>query len=389
MERRKTLKFVIYSGIVATVLSGLILIIGRKTVSVLFGVSENFYLKYYYDIVNLFEPGVATTPDSLIIFNIQNYRNRADLAKIINKIYECEPAVIGVDAYLNDSPDIIKEINSELLEVINKTKDKTIYSCKPSSDEHGLKIILFPFFYKHSFLKDASYTSSIGQGFYDYYLQDDTTSYINNNSKLSKISYEIAKQSGKNIHQYKHKFYINYSYKDFSAITFSDTLEITPYIMKNRIILIGDVSEQKDMATMPFNFGEKEEISGVENVAYAVLSLIENQDPNKRVRARYIGFQDFSIFISILISLLLACLFSFLDIEYEKSRRLAIEEQKKYKSITLTLLKPVLFIIIQVSVILFFYCLTFWTNKIPDLFLSMISISLVGISIDLTNIILK
>ena len=380
-------KYCFAAGLMATLLSGLLLLMGRHTVGFFIGVNENFYLKYYYDFINSTPVRNTTFPNSLTIVDVSKYHNRKDVARIIDLVYENNPLVIGVDIFFRDNPDIREDVNDELLDVIYKTKDKTVFVLNLTTTDKGGAYINYPFWEDGNNSYGITYASPAGLGFYDKYSRFDNTRYINlDNTQVPRFSYEVVRKSGKAVRNYKSDFYVNYSRKDLIAKTIDDTIQIIPYTIENKIVIIGDLSDQQDMSVLPFRFGDKirNEISGIENNAYSILSLIEDNRSNITKR-KYYGFQEFNILFSILLSILLASFFSMITVKISDIKKQY--EKSKSKSIIITLLQPLLLIIIEFLVVLMFYAITFFSNKIPDLFLSMISIALVGISVELTNII--
>lgn len=380
-------KYCFAAGLMATLLSGLLLLMGRHTVGFFIGVNENFYLKYYYDFINSTPVRNTTFPNSLTIVDVSKYHNRKDVARIIDLVYENNPLVIGVDIFFRDNPDIREDVNDELLDVIYKTKDKTVFVLNLTTTDKGGAYINYPFWEDGNNSYGITYASPAGLGFYDKYSRFDNTRYINlDNTQVPRFSYEVVRKSGKAVRNYKSDFYVNYSRKDLIAKTIDDTIQIIPYTIENKIVIIGDLSDQQDMSVLPFRFGDKirNEISGIENNAYSILSLIEDNRSNITKR-KYYGFQEFNILFSILLSILMASFFSMITVKISDIKKQY--EKSKSKSIIITLLQPLLLIIIEFLVVLMFYAITFFSNKIPDLFLSMISIALVGISVELTNII--
>ena len=118
----------VVSALISVIMSTLLLLLGRGVVGELFGINENFYLKYYYDIVNGKDADgrVFTVPDSLTIINLQNYRNRYDIARILEKVYDYNPRVIGLDVFFNSNPDIQEDVNLELINALRKVQDKIV-----------------------------------------------------------------------------------------------------------------------------------------------------------------------------------------------------------------------------------------------------------------------
>lgn len=387
---KKTILKLLCSAFISVALSLFLLVFGRSVVGNFIGVNENFYLKYYYDIMNGedAEKRVFTVPDSITIFNLQNYRNRHDIATILSKIYDLSPRIIGLDVFFKQNPDISNETNKELIYALTKVQSKLVVPCNYYSTPDGLIGTNYPFFYSTDGLEKITYASPVSHDFYSYYKYDDS-SISNKDAKapvLPRMSIEIARQANIDIEEYDSEFYVNYSKKDFSQIILDDTLDIRLSNIKDRIILIGDMSEIKDMTRLPFNFGKQQEISGIEDIAYSLISIKKNRNLTIEQQARYKGFQDWSPIASIILSFLLSLIFVRLQQKYKMFKDDALNKKRSFAIIAYLLL-PIIFILAEMVVVLICYAITYFTNTIPDLFISMVTIALITLSIDITNII--
>ena len=386
--KAKILK-VLCAAVIAVMFSFVLLLMGRGLVGNLIGVNENFYLKYYYDIVNFdgVEGRVNAIPDSLVIFNLQKYRNRQDIAQILDKVYSYNPSVIGLDVFFTDNPDIQDSVNQDLISVLRKVQDKLLVPCNYCSDSQGVVYTKYPFFHNQDGLDGITYVSPLAHDFYGYYDIDDSS--INNRNQdspvLPRMGYEVARRSGMSLRKYNRDFYINYSKKSLPQVILEDSTEIRQSTIEGQIVLIGDMSEIKDMTRLPFRFGDKEEISGIEDIAYSVMSLLENAYLQGGDRSRFIGFRDWPKWISLLLAFAIAVAFCLIHDYYNQHKEKSIGKGKA-SAIVSTLLQPFLFIAAEGLVVAICYLITFITGSIPDLFISMIAIALVGISNDLTSI---
>lgn len=381
----------VVSALIAVIMSTLLLLLGRGVVGELFGINENFYLKYYYDIVNGKDADgrVFTVPDSLTIINLQNYRNRYDIARILEKVYDYNPRVIGLDVFFNSNPDIQEDVNLELINVLRKVQDKIVIPCNYSTDEKGVISTVYPFFYNEEGLEELVYASPVSHDFYGYYKYDDSS--IKNKDTLSpvlpRMSYAIAQTAGKTLQDYSRNFYINYSKKDLSQIIQNDTSDIRPSVIQDRVVLIGDMSEIKDMTRLPFRFGRKKEISGIEDIAYSFICLTENKRFTAGENMRFRGFTDWPIGVNVILSFILAFVFSFFHRRYKRGIVISLRN-KKSNAFVLTLFQPLLFLLAEALTIVVCFFITFYTNALPDLFLSMITIGCVSVSVDLSEILI-
>ena len=273
-------------GFAATMIAWGFLFPGEKLASKLFGIEEDFYLKYFYSIINY--PDVDfynydKTLDYVKIVDLHNYRNRRDQSIILEKIYDYKPRIIGVDVFYDDNPDLNDSVNSMLKKTVNRIKDKTVFICTYKNIDENSKIVetIYPFFYSSSNKDSFFMASSRMSGFFDYYQSNDSSILNKTTSSpvLPRICYAIVKHSGLKMNDYDGKdFYINYSKKNPSEFIISDTSEIHKDNIEDKIVLVGDLAETKDLYKLPIKFGKQDFISGVEDIAYRIISLIQTDE---------------------------------------------------------------------------------------------------------------
>lgn len=394
--RKTSLKIIVTSKIVrniaaalfAVLLSGFLLIVGRDSIGTFIGINENFYLKYYYDLVNgkNAEQDWFTQPDSLVLFNLQKYRNRHDIARIVDKVYECNPKIIGLDVFFSNNPDYKDEINSELLAILKKVQDKLVIPCMYETNNEGEVNVLYPFFKDSIGLDKIVYSSPIIYDFFSFYKGDDSSV---NKEPLPQISKAIAQCSQMPLRNYPDSFYVNYARKDFRNLVKNDTSEICNDDFQDKIVLIGDMSEMKDMTRIPFSFGNKKEMSGIENIAYSLICILKQERSFIDGRMRFVGFVKCNPFWSVLLSFIVSFVYCFIFRCYNEKKATA-KELSKRKSFFLILLHPFVLFAYEVFVVLLcYYGITYTKNIIPDLFLSMVSVALVSMAIELIDFTLE
>lgn len=378
------------ASLIAVFCSFLFLLLGKQTVGTLIGVNENFYLKYFYDIVNSGNLGDDAIPESLTIIDVRNYSNRRDLAYILEKVYSFSPQIIGLDVHFKNNPDIKSSTNDSLISVFQKVWKKTVVACSYKS-ERGRVCIDYPFFKGCKGLENVIYTSSLVQGFYGKYLIKDT---INN---LPRFSYEIAKRSKIELQNDLEGMHVNYSKKNLDAITLDDTLDIRESNIKDKIVLIGNMAELKDLTRLPFKFGGKKDISGIEDHAYSLISLLNfDRENSKSYSRRFEGLRDISPFANLLFVVLFTLIYCIICSFVNKRIRNSVEKARlvpnvknKLVSCICVLSQPIIFVAYEIFIVLLcFFIITFMASIIPDLFLAMVSIALVSVSLEVTNIIL-
>lgn len=391
MLRNRTLLKYILSAAISVTLGALLLLLGRSIVGNIIGVSENFYLKYYYDILNTknFDKWNYTIPDSLTIINIQNYSNRHDLATILNKVYEMNPKVIGLDCFFGNNPDVRDNANSDLVSVIKKVQDKLVVPCYYSLDSLGKVHTVYPFFHNMTGIENLTYASPLAHEFYGYYTIDDSSikNKCQEDSILHRMSIEIARKSKMEMMDYNGNFYVNYCKKDFAQIICSDTLDIRPSMIQDYVVLIGDMSDIKDMTKLPFRFGEKDALSGIEDIAYSLICILNQSTETLDARMRMKGFTDCSPFFNYIISFILAIFFSVFQSFYASFKK---RQEKKGRCFVVfaLVLQPLTFIVTEIIIVCISYIYTYFTNQLPDLFFGMVVIALVSISMEITKVLI-
>ena len=371
------------SSLIAIVLTLVFFIPGRKTASGITGIEENVYMRYYYGLFNQSKDGgKKPVYDPIILFSIHNYHNRQDLSRVLEKIYDCNPAVIGIDVFFSNNPDIDEDINDELIRVMKKIQNKVVLPCSYTPD--SLRTI-YPFFYSVEGLQSITYASPISHDFFGHYEIDDSyLEKIDKDDVLRSMDLVIAEKSGYPLESYKDDFYINYVIKNI--IEKYDTTQITVDDFENQIVIVGDLGDIRDVQQMPFYFGGRNKIIGVEDITYSVICWLKSSTNELDAKMAGTGFQKYPSYLSWLCAAIFALLYAFVD---DLLKKRIIQKANRVKRITLIILKPILLIVIELLIVLFFYIVTFITNYIPDFFVSMIAVVMAGIANDISNVLIR
>lgn len=362
---------------------------GEKLASKMFGIEDNFYLKYFYSILNCPEVDEKNFDDALVesiaIVDIENYRNRSDQSRILKKIYDCNPRVIGVDVFYGNNPDINDSVNSRFVETVDSIKNKTVFVCAYKNENDSIKTV-YPFFYASFKKEDLLIASPLMSDFFDYYQSNDSIIMKKNSSSpnLTKICNAVVELSGIKMHNYDGDFYVNYLKKNLEQAIIRDTSEIIKENIHNKIVLVGSLKEMKDLYELPFRFGDQEYISGVEDIAYRVITLSSIGS----IRARNEGFVEWESCKNVLLVFVVAILFSILQECYSKCKNDA-KESFIIRGTILIILQPIFFLLVEGLIVCTSYLYTCMTNKIPNLLLCMITIALVGWSSELVDYFFK
>lgn len=388
----KMIKFIAKHFVVAflaVLLAATFLFPGEKLASKMFGIEDNFYLKYFYSILNCSEVDEKNFDDalvkSIVIVDIENYRNRSDQSKILRRIYDFTPRVIGVDVFYGNNPDINDSVNKKFIETVNYIKSKTVFVCDYKNERDSIKTI-YPFFYTSFKKGDLIIASPLMSDFFDYYQSNDSVIQKKNFSSpnLPKICDAVVEHSGMKKNSYNGDFYINYLKKNLNQAIISDSSEITKDNVNNKIVLVGSLKEMKDLYKPPFRFGCQENISGIEDIAYRIMTLSSIGS----IRVRNVGFVEWGGCESIILALIVAILFSIFHEWYSK-RKTDTKEFNIIKGTVWIILQPIIFLLVEGLIVCTSYLYTYMTNVIPNLLLSIITIALVGWSSELINHLIK
>ncbi len=389
---RQKIKYIAKHFVVAffaVLLAATFLFPGEKRASKMFGIEDNFYLKYFYSILNCSEVDEKNFDDALVksiaIVDIENYRNRGDQSKILKKIYDCNPRVIGVDVFYGNNPDINDSVNSRFVETVDSIKNKTVFVCAYKNESDSIKIV-YPFFYASFKKDDILIASPLMSDFFDYYQSNDSIIQKKNSSStnLPKICDAIVEHSGMKKNSYDGKFYVNYLKKNLDDAIIPDSSQIIEEKIKDKIVLVGSLKEMKDLYKLPFRFGCQENISGVEDIAYRIITLSSIGS----IRVRNEGFVEWGKCESIFLAFIVAILYS-VFYEWYSKRKNDTKESCMIKGSILIILQPIFFLLVEGLIVCTSYLYTYMTNKMPNLLLCMIAIALVGWSSELVNHFIK
>lgn len=385
-------KKVLLSSLLPVALSYLLLLLGENTIGKLIGIEKDFYLKYYYGWANFVGTNKSIIPDSLVIIDIQNYRSRADLTNILIKVYECDPKVIGLDVFLGENKDIKNETNDTLIDVIRKVQDRLVVPCIYSTNKNRMIETVYPFFCSDS-LKKITYSSPISQNVFDPYVLLDSSLISNrdlNSDVLPRMSYVVASRFGR-LRNTNEKFYINYIRKNLEQWTISDSSKISIDKIKGKIVLIGNRLDIKDQEKLPFYFGNSSSsISGVDNIAYSVISLINHDDSflKNHDAKRFKAFKELNRIWNFILTITAVVIYGILRNSLNnKKKRYKESNASKVKLGFMVLASPFIFIGFESTLVLFGFMLTSYFFIIPKLLAAMASIAFLSTSLELYDIV--
>ena len=150
---------------------GLIKLAGRPITAEVVGVEANFYLKYYFGILNYIFPENGLEPNtSIVLFDVHNYSSREEVASVLETIYGMEPKLIAMDLHFYENSSIKESVNDSLRNVIRKVQDRLIAPVLyvPNQDKTNYQASL-PFYAFDEEITEVVYSEPLNHGVYDKY----------------------------------------------------------------------------------------------------------------------------------------------------------------------------------------------------------------------------
>ncbi len=370
----------LFKQIIATLLSvllgGIIIALGGKALSAkIIGTEENFYLKYYFATCNRLlnsTGGDKNANSDIVIVDVSNYHKREEVAPILEKIHSYSPRVIALDIFYQQNPEIIQSADDRLIQAIYKVQDVLISPAIITIDN----TISLPFYAHVDSIKSVKYSIPLDNGFYSEFSID--------NEKLpddykTPFALSIAQKYHNDTTWSKVGFRTNYIAKFFSTIESID--EIDSLAIKDKIVIIGDCNNHKDLKDTPFPIHQSSNyIAGTMNIAYIVNTLISNREHIKKLNMQQnptthmsnfanLPLYDIPLWINILLAIVMV--FTYISL-YCRLQDIAYREEKIKR--LLAIIAPLMLICYEIILILLSFLITFTTCLVPDLLLFMSSI---------------
>lgn len=197
-------------------------------------------------------------------------KDREQIGHIVAKISELEPSALGVDVIFqkySDNP----EADDALAEAFFHAPENTVLAFELSKPDRNQNTFTSSV---HSFFADDT---GISEGTVNvvnnpmrsmtvypvYFIQDRDT--------LFSLPVQLARQMGAEIPD-EQNITINYRDTDFPVVKWNE-LDEKRHLISNRIVLLGATDDEADMHLTPLG-----KLSGMEIVAYSLLSVIEGEN---------------------------------------------------------------------------------------------------------------
>lgn len=229
------------------------------------------FLSVYYNFQNsskLSEEWTDCGNQQIVLIGVSDFcsgheYSRADIAQLLNKIYELEPAVIGLDLFFPESVETTNEEDKVLEETILRCKDRLVVA---AWNYHGGDSLRHSYFTTRT---GVDYGTANSQSFYGLQLTDE----IKDGTSVDRLVYKMAKKSGtlapldqldNGIINYTSKYFIRYDESD----------KLTVENIQDKVVLVGDFKETRDIAQLPFYINGESSLPGTMIAAYQLNSIM-------------------------------------------------------------------------------------------------------------------
>ncbi|MBQ7273312.1 MAG: CHASE2 domain-containing protein [Bacteroidales bacterium] len=299
----------------------------------------------------------AFIQDNLVVISCHEENDRDSLvreriARVIDKASSFSPAVIGLDIRFKGRHNV--EEDDFLEEVVSRNRDRLVLARFLEDEENR------SFFDTDENNLQFGYTN-IG----DFY--------FNPSNKEPSFAEVILSEAG----MLDSSFIPEHKILDFSSLgalesydadTFLNlSAEDTEIAVYDKIVLIGDMEDEKDIVQLPFRVNGKDWMPGMEYHVYCINSM-RKDGPN--FRNSILANLIFSIVLTFVYSLIVGALTT-----YVNTRKDSVDK-RKYR--VLVFLKPIVLSIIWALIpFLMIRFVPLWMRLAPNLVLAMISVSLI------------
>lgn len=292
---------------------------------------------WFFQLENKYIP--ADTCDQIVIVDMTELHSRADIGNLLIELSDLTPRCIGVDLIFEGVKDDL-EGNFVLEQAIEEVASISVFTNKLTNydkENNTFTGLVFSYF------RDQY---SITEGYANVVDNMEGTTIreltVTQNSVLGKqksFVAQIAEKEGKTATG-NGNIIINYKPTHIPVVPF-DSLQQNKNLIKDKIVLIGTLTEEQDMHLTPLG-----KMAGIEIQAYSLLTVLDHSD------IYFLSLTD-SVVIGLLLCYLYAICFD-LTARFVNSRRAKLRIFLTESRIHLTLLS-----IMYVSAVSFFAFLIF------------------------------
>ncbi len=358
-KQKKTYKVVlktVYIWIMSLILTA-ILAFGLKGIESLFSEDSllvnlvdsfkgDWYINTFFSFQNLnASPGSGDSAIEIIDIK-DTYSSRDSIICVIEKARSLHPRLICVDFMFSQSTSYDSAQSVRLKEYFSRIR-------------HDTPLVFIGYKGQSDSVSSSFFVKSLNL---DIALADFTgfSKYVPYIDSIPRISAYIAQKSGINLSRIPSPMVTNYRNKEFGKVTIRDGKDIDYIrrsVIENKIVLIGQKDTPDDIHTTPFIINGTKQITGIEEIAYEVSSVLSSSSKTfSPIRSPYVSMTwGYNICLFVL-------LFSIYIILLHIIKRIKNDELK-------LLLKPILLITAEFTLIFICFEITKRTCQIPNVVL--------------------
>ena len=213
----------------------------------------------------------ADTCQSIVIVDMTELHSRADIGNLLTEINDAQPKAIGVDLIFEGEKDDL-EGNVILEQAVEEVSPKAVFTNKLTNyDEKHKRFSALVASYFRDVIPISEGYANVTDNMENSTIRDLTITQMSTLGKQSSFAAQVAKKVGIKADGRKN-LVINYSPVVFRVIPF-DKVYANRSLLKNKIVLVGTMTEEQDMHLTPLG-----KMPGVEIQAYSLLTLLEHKD---------------------------------------------------------------------------------------------------------------
>lgn len=213
----------------------------------------------------------ADTCQSIVIVDMTELHSRADIGNLLTEINDAQPKAIGVDLIFEGEKDDL-EGNVILEQAVEEVSPKAVFTNKLTNyDEKHKRFSALVASYFRDVIPISEGYANVTDNMENSTIRDLTITQMSTLGKQSSFAARVAKEVGIKADGRKN-LVINYSPVVFRVIPF-DKVYANRSLLKNKIVLVGTMTEEQDMHLTPLG-----KMPGVEIQAYSLLTLLEHKD---------------------------------------------------------------------------------------------------------------
>lgn len=223
----------------------------------------------FFSLENKF--ATADTCKDIVIVDMTELHSRADIGNLLTEISDAKPKAIGVDLIFEGEKDDL-EGNIMLEQAVEEVAPISVFTNKLTDyDQKQKKFTGMVFSYFKDIIPITEGYANVTDNMENSTIRNLTVSQNTTLGYKYSFAAKIAQKVGVKVDG-KKNIIINYSPESFNVIPFDKIYE-NRALIRNKIVLVGTMTEEQDMHLTPLG-----KMPGIEIQAYSLLTLLEHKD---------------------------------------------------------------------------------------------------------------